>query len=636
MDDSFSMPSEGGLLSQILGVKTSLCFRPRKSTQKPHAVLRRVEPSDDSSDEGEELSSLVQFKIFAQKRFTITPGKEILLTIEDDRFKDHAVLLCGTALTSEESDVQERFKAVQEGDIPPPPKNALPPKMRRAWVKKPDKGSTAARISIGIQATPTTCSTDVQAQPPSRTVSIQSNPSSASASVQTLHPTRSVLVQAELAPCLAIDTSVQPTPRAKERSLSPMELDSPDPDSTSSSLGTPQSKSSPFPSSGIPPFFLTPDHRPALPDDDEEVDMQISPKAISSQSITVDNPDHSIVSLQTQTLHPESSSPSTKSILPYPTDNNTSGALKGVYRKSVYNPFVSAGFVTEFTGDSCATTGQAKGLGIIKNSPPNFPGAVKRAEASDSIIVKSTSNTNHPLGNSAKTSFDVESTNTSPPARTNPLVQEEECTNDSLLKENPRSSGDFKNQEAKHASIPTGPRNAVASSSKVLLEHAKPMSNTSRASRSLRNQVDEPVPNRNSQAVLSSSSPYNNPLGIKPSRPITPTLTPAPAGSRILAGIQTKKRVVVGVGTPMAKAMADADSHPSPFCPQSMPKTSNLVAYSSPSPPVAPTPAPPADSPKHPPSPVQNKWKRLPSIDTTSPTVSAKGQRNNLSLLLII
>ncbi|KAJ3998659.1 hypothetical protein F5050DRAFT_1180509 [Lentinula boryana] len=343
-----------------------------------------------------------------------------------------------------------------------------------------------------------------------------------------------------------------------------MELDSPDdPDSTSSLLGTPQPK-------------------PALPDDDEDDDMQISPNAISSQTITVVNPDHSIVSLQTQTLHPKSSSPSTKSILPYPTDNNTSEALKGVYRKSVYNPFVSAGFVTEFTGDGRATTGQAKGLGIIKNSPPNFPGA-------------------------AKTSFDVEPTSTPPPAGTNPLVQEEEHTNDSLLKENPRSSGDFKNKEAKPASIPTGPRNAVASSSKVLLEHAKPMSNASRASRSLRNPVDEPVPNRNSQAVL-SSGPYNNPLGIKPSRPITPTLAPAPVGSKTLA-------------------MADANSHPPPFCPQSMPKTSNLVAYSSPSPPVAPTPAPPPYSPKHPPSPVQTKWKRLPSIDTTSSTVSAKGSR---------
>lgn len=138
MDDSFSIPSEGLLISQILGVKTSLCFRPRRLTQKPHAVLRRVEASDDSSDEGGESSSLVHFKIFAQKRFTITPGKEILLTVDDARLKDHSVLFCGAPLTSDELEMQERVKAAKEGDIPPLPKNTLPPKMRRAWVKKTD------------------------------------------------------------------------------------------------------------------------------------------------------------------------------------------------------------------------------------------------------------------------------------------------------------------------------------------------------------------------------------------------------------------------------------------------------------------------------------------------------------------
>ncbi|KAJ3759725.1 hypothetical protein EV360DRAFT_41324, partial [Lentinula raphanica] len=73
MDGLLQIPNGGGLLSQKLGVKTALFFRPHNLTQKPHAVLRRVDPSDDSSDEGNEPSPFVHFKLFALKRFTMTP-----------------------------------------------------------------------------------------------------------------------------------------------------------------------------------------------------------------------------------------------------------------------------------------------------------------------------------------------------------------------------------------------------------------------------------------------------------------------------------------------------------------------------------------------------------------------------------
>ncbi|KAJ3907200.1 hypothetical protein F5879DRAFT_570183 [Lentinula edodes] len=386
MDDSFSIPSEGLLISQILGVKTSLCFRPRRLTQKPHAVLRRVEASDDSSDEGGESSSLVHFKIFAQKRFTITPGKEILLTVDDARFKDHSVLLCGAPFTSDELEMQERVKAAKDGDIPPLPKNALPPKMRRAWVKKTDDGPVTTRTSVGIQATPTSCSVQVQAKPPHRTVSVQSHPSSTSVSVQTLNSTRSVFVQAETSPYLSIDTStMQQHARVKERSLSPMDLDSPDSDSQPSSAGIPEFE--PFTSllPGCPlPSPLMPDDSPDSMVNDED-GIRISPHTTSSQPLTAAKAVQSIDdSLQAQ---PPSSIPSSpfKSILPNYSDVR-SRDLKEVSRTSpIYNPFVSAGFVTEFTGETLATTQ----LEHIKEALSNLPDSAKHADACDLVMEQS-------------------------------------------------------------------------------------------------------------------------------------------------------------------------------------------------------------------------------------------------------
>lgn len=132
MDESSSIPREGLLISSVLGVKNSLRFRAHQSTLKAHAILRRVESSDSSDDEEEQQPSpYVLYKLVAQKRFTITPGKEILLTVEDDRFKDRAVLFSGVPLAPEDSPEEIT-------EIPPLPKKSLPPKMRRAWTKKTD------------------------------------------------------------------------------------------------------------------------------------------------------------------------------------------------------------------------------------------------------------------------------------------------------------------------------------------------------------------------------------------------------------------------------------------------------------------------------------------------------------------
>ncbi|EGN96271.1 hypothetical protein SERLA73DRAFT_185930, partial [Serpula lacrymans var. lacrymans S7.3] len=59
-------------VSSILGIKGSLRFRRHGSSQKAHVVLRRVEISEDSSDD-ENRKPTVYYSLFAQKRIEVKP-----------------------------------------------------------------------------------------------------------------------------------------------------------------------------------------------------------------------------------------------------------------------------------------------------------------------------------------------------------------------------------------------------------------------------------------------------------------------------------------------------------------------------------------------------------------------------------
>jgi hypothetical protein len=139
MDDSGSdsdslsaMPT----VASILGVKGPLRFRPHGSSQKAHIILRRVELSDDSDEEGN-TKSIVYFSLFAQKRIEVKPGKEILLTLSDGKFKDQAVIFEGD-LPGEEvgSDGEDDEEMTEEEPVILPSRDILPPKMRRTWTKR--------------------------------------------------------------------------------------------------------------------------------------------------------------------------------------------------------------------------------------------------------------------------------------------------------------------------------------------------------------------------------------------------------------------------------------------------------------------------------------------------------------------
>ncbi|KAJ7349012.1 hypothetical protein DFH08DRAFT_133541 [Mycena albidolilacea] len=180
-------PPTGTSLASILGIKGGLRIRHHPISQtKAHAILRRVELSEDSSDDGQE-NSVVHFRLFTHKNLNLKPGKEILLTVAsvDGRFKDQNVIFEGnfrgsdedsdhegTTLVEEESPVIE-----EEEEILPEP--IMPPKMRRQWNKKLEEVSPAAfkipivYSSVGVQAQPVYTSSYVQASAVQSSVSVQ-------------------------------------------------------------------------------------------------------------------------------------------------------------------------------------------------------------------------------------------------------------------------------------------------------------------------------------------------------------------------------------------------------------------------------------------------------------------------------
>lgn len=229
----------GPTLASILGVKGPLRFRPHGSSQKPHVVLRRVQISDDSSEDGES-NTIVYFSLFASKRIEVKPGKEILLSV-DGSIENHPILLEGDLVTREEEKVVENVE-----DGLPQPTEVIPPKMRRGWKVRPDEGNEnaapivkalelpVAHESIGIQVEPILTTTYTQTEVSNISVSVQAEPVLQGVAVQSdATPYTSTSIQATESRVLtSTDVQTEPpplviSPVSARRSLSPMELDSP-------------------------------------------------------------------------------------------------------------------------------------------------------------------------------------------------------------------------------------------------------------------------------------------------------------------------------------------------------------------------------------------------------------------------
>ncbi|KAF7971452.1 hypothetical protein HWV62_21022 [Athelia sp. TMB] len=132
-------------VASMLGIRGSLRFRAHGSSQKAHVILRRVEVTDDSTDD-EKSNTVVYFSLFAQKRIEVKPGKEILLCLPatNGHFGDQAVVFEGDLPGPGESAEDTGYSAMDVGKehVVPPIRDILPPKMRRTWTKRvPDSNS---------------------------------------------------------------------------------------------------------------------------------------------------------------------------------------------------------------------------------------------------------------------------------------------------------------------------------------------------------------------------------------------------------------------------------------------------------------------------------------------------------------
>lgn len=133
MDSGPAGASDEPTVASVLGIKGQLRFHPHGSTQKAHVVLRQVELSEESDEEGD--SSMVYFSLFAQKRIEVKPGKEILLAVAtpDGKFLETPVVFAAKVSGDDE---------LTQTASPPPPRidtvhkarpSIIPPKLRKPW-----------------------------------------------------------------------------------------------------------------------------------------------------------------------------------------------------------------------------------------------------------------------------------------------------------------------------------------------------------------------------------------------------------------------------------------------------------------------------------------------------------------------
>ncbi|KAL0576210.1 hypothetical protein V5O48_005777 [Marasmius crinis-equi] len=347
--------TENTSASSVLGVKGPLRFCRHSSTQKAHVVLRRVEIEENSDDEGDS-SRIVYFSLYAQKRIDLKPGKELLMTVADGHFKGQAVMLQANIIdTQDVSDEEEKTQVAEEEESPssPVPPLAVPPKMRKTWTKKaevsPETEGTAPppnpHVPAAIQATPVYQSQSVSTQPrEQRSISTQTDSTlfSMSKAVGTeFVPSSSARLTAETPkPRLSVitDLALPPAQPTRESSLTPMEIDS-----------RPQTPQIPAESTQLPST-----HPPAQLHDTEE-DMQmsaVSEHCLEAEDMQLSDDDDS----DPPPLLP--SVPSSSESVSYTTNHKPKPDLVVVSekpkaaKKVMHNPFVSAGFVTEFVGET--------------------------------------------------------------------------------------------------------------------------------------------------------------------------------------------------------------------------------------------------------------------------------------------
>ncbi|KAG6873364.1 hypothetical protein C0995_016473 [Termitomyces sp. Mi166 len=638
----------GCSVASILGIKGGLRFRAHGSTQKAHIILRRVTASDDSSDDGLG-SKVVRFTLIAHKRIEVRPGKELLLMLESENgpFKDQPVVMEGDLNSSEETSSEEDNPqdADKEEFFVPPVKEAIPPKMRRAWAKvdditsvtSPAKKLPAVLTSVGVQTELSHVSISTQTQWLCKDESSQTSSSSKSVSVQMGLPSSSrvsSVVQTELTRIGDIGGETERTPvgldsrginggqtshliidEKKERSLSPMELDSPSDSLQASPVVPGTTPSTSIPS--LPPLSVpSPTYSPTLSiaSSSGAQDMQLSPidfkptlhlKDLASGDKSLPpfiNGTH-VDDLKVVTPCHQNTSTKPLAARISPIADTAAQPLGRSAKPLVGNPFVSGGFVTDFGAPSEKTSESSQGTKteINDSKPSGKPISVKSELKPQPSLI--------PVPSSSSA---VKSSVTRP----SPVIQNAIASSSKAI--SPK--------------VPTGPTHYTRILSGRALEKSP-------ARDSYKSSPPDPK-----SLVYIPSGPASNPLGIRPSAAAlsnlirsTPRAPPnAPKTLSTPASAPVKKRLVVGSEwRPFVKATNS--NGPSGDLPRSAPATpsappftpamatpsmlSHIVPCPSPTPPsAAPPPLPPSVS--------EIKWKRVnavipPSPATTSASVPA-------------
>ncbi|KAJ3529452.1 hypothetical protein NM688_g7852 [Phlebia brevispora] len=248
-------------VASILGVTGALRFHPHGSTQKAHVVLRQVEISDDSDEETD--PSMVYFSLFAQKRIEVKPGKEILLAVAspDGRFLETPVILAAKVSNGPPTPEENGHAVVNRRDIVISNKeSAMPPRMRKTWSKRFEAthsmiSASHSYVSVSVQTEPRT---------PEKAETVELN------GVDTTEDARP-------------GTQESKTSSKRERSLSPMDIDSPSSSASASPIIPPatpstqrlKSKSASFSPPGL--YISTSPPQPAVEPEAHITPLHLSP-----------------------------------------------------------------------------------------------------------------------------------------------------------------------------------------------------------------------------------------------------------------------------------------------------------------------------------------------------------------------
>ncbi|KAI0345067.1 hypothetical protein BDW22DRAFT_1370783 [Trametopsis cervina] len=583
-------PSEPTVAS-ILGVKGQLRFHPHGSTQKAHVVLRQVEISTEESDD-EADSTTIYFSLFAQKRIEVKPGKEILLAVAtpDGRYLDTPVIFAARS-TGDDADLDDDVSKSAQVESATPLPHTLPPKMRKTWSKRSNaqsqskSASVLSRVyaSVGIQA-------GVSDSPPPDEENSPEEDSVSSEHERSLSP-----MELDSAPSSPLLPSPEPLPEPARHM----------PEGTKSTSFSPPglwvSTSPPHPQAlvtetNIPSLSLSPDSDnppglsslslPPLPPARHVIDQvnvaesdTVTPLtgAPSGTIVPATHVPGTVAVASKPSSVPLTSAGEAEHLAIKPTPSPTPSATPYVpKRRTVPNPFVSGGLLTDFVSSSVKSTPDISpqephtnglhDIQLAEQSQKSTPSPLPTTNALDSLL----SHTRHTISPPVRRS----------PVRRTPTPEFSAAPSSSKVKIEDTLPAPPLPQQAPMSSLtaaydptrpdlqlPVGPARfppmAMPNFPPNLVRPPPPPPPSGEWSNGHINMPSmsrrrSPPPDSKPQSSYVPTNPFSNPLGIRPAVPgpwqrdsFSPSVPPPPASAPPTSS--GKKPVPIGNGWPHSR-----------------------------------------------------------------------------------